>query len=189
MQILYLLPPALLLWITFRDGNDAFIVLIPVVVMAAGQLAGGLAWLSISGEDAPDLVATAPISAHRILWAKIEAVIGMIALAFAPIVVVLAFDEIYAALICGLGILSAAAAATLIQLCFRVQARRSHFRRRQTSSRVATFAEAFSSIAWATTAALAAAETWAALGTMLVAFGILAVVWLISPVQDATFKR
>ena len=47
--------------------------------MAAGQLAGGLAWLSISGEDAPDLVATAPIAARRMLWAKIEAVIGVIA--------------------------------------------------------------------------------------------------------------
>ena len=91
MQILYLLPPALLLWITFGKGNDAFVVLIPVVVMAAGQLAGGLAWLSISGEDAPDLVATAPITAHRVLWAKIEAVIGMIALVFAPIVGMLAF--------------------------------------------------------------------------------------------------
>ena len=63
MQILYLLPPALLLWVTFRDGTGAYVVLIPVVVMAAGQLAGGLAWLSISGEDAPDLVATAPIAA------------------------------------------------------------------------------------------------------------------------------
>ena len=31
----------------------------------------------------------------------------------------------------------------------RTQARRKHFRRRQTSSRVATFAEAFSSISWA----------------------------------------
>src|SRR5262249_46638970 len=41
MQILYLLPPALLLWVTFRTGHDAFIVLIPVIVMAAGQLAGG----------------------------------------------------------------------------------------------------------------------------------------------------
>jgi ABC-2 type transport system permease protein len=38
--------------------------------MAAGQLAGGLAWLSISGEDAPDLVATAPIGSRRILWAN-----------------------------------------------------------------------------------------------------------------------
>ena len=181
MQILYLIPPALLLWVTFGKGNDAFVVLIPVVVMAAGQLAGGLAWLSISGEDAPDLVATAPIAAHRVLLAKIEAVIGMIALVFAPIVAMIAFGELYAAIVCGLGILSAAAASTMIQLCFRVQARRSQFRRRQTSSRVATFAEAFSSIAWAATAALAAAETWAALGAAAIAFGILAGIWLISP--------
>jgi ABC-2 type transport system permease protein len=181
MQILYLLPPALLLWVTFRTGHDAFIVLIPVIVMAAGQLAGGLAWLSISGEDAPDLVSTAPIVAKRILAAKVEAVIGMVALIFAPIVVFLAFDAMFAALVCGAGILSAAAAATMIQLCFRVQARRSHFRRRQTSSRIATFAEAFSSIAWAATTALAAAGLWQAIGTAIVAFGILAGVWMLSP--------
>ena len=51
----------------------------------------------------------------------------------------------------------------MIQLCFRVQARRSQFRRRQTSSRIATFAEAFSSIAWAGAAALIAAGSWLAL--------------------------
>jgi ABC-2 type transport system permease protein len=181
MQILYLIPPALLLWVTFHDRNDSFVVLIPVVVMAAGQLAGGLAWLSISGEDAPDLVATAPITLQRILWAKIEAVIGVIALVFAPIVAVLTLDTVFAGIVCGLGILTAAAAATVIQLCFRVQARRSQFRRRQTSSRLATFAEAFSSIAWAATTALAAAQTWAALGTAAIALGILAGVWLISP--------
>jgi ABC-2 type transport system permease protein len=181
MQILYLLPPALLLWVTFRTGHDAFIVLIPVIVMAAGQLAGGLAWLTISGEDAPDLVSTAPIAANRILLAKIEAVIGMVALIFAPIVAFLAFDTVFAAAVCGVGILSAAAAATMIQLCFRVQARRSHFRRRQTSSRIATFAEAFSSIAWAATSALAAAELWQAIGPAIVAFGILAGVWTLSP--------
>jgi ABC-2 type transport system permease protein len=183
MQILYLLPPALLLWITFRSGHDAYVVLIPVVVMAAGQLGGGLAWLSISGEDAPDLVATAPIAAPRILWAKIEAVIGMIALIFAPLVAVLAFDSLFAAVVAGMGVLTAAGAATLIQLCFRVQARRSQFRRRQTSSRIATFAEAFSSIAWASTAALAAAGTWIALGPALIAIGILGGVRLISPAQ------
>ncbi|HEX3338987.1 MAG TPA: permease [Pseudolabrys sp.] len=181
MQILYLLPPALLLWVTFRDGHGSFVVLIPVVVMAAGQLAGGLAWLSISGEDAPELVATAPITAHRVLWAKVEAVIGMIALIFAPIVAVLMLDTVSAGIVCGLGILAAAAAATVIQLCFRVQARRSQFRRRQTSSRLATFAEAFSSIAWAATTALAAGGTWAALGPAAAAFAILGGVWLVSP--------
>jgi ABC-2 type transport system permease protein len=171
----------LLLWVTFRDGHGSFVVLIPVVVMAAGQLAGGLAWLSISGEDAPELVATAPITAHRVLWAKVEAVIGMIALIFAPIVAVLMLDAISAGIVCGLGILAAAAAATVIQLCFRVQARRSQFRRRQTSSRLATFAEAFSSIAWAATTALAAGGSWAALGPAAVAFAILGGVWLVSP--------
>ena len=181
MQILYLLPPALLLWVTFRDGNDAYVVLIPVIVMAAGQLAGGLAWLSISGEDAPDLVATAPIAAGRIITAKIEAVIVMIALVFAPMVAVLTFNSLVAAVVAALGVLLAAASATLIQFCFRVQARRSQFRRRQTSSRIATFAEAFSSIAWAATAALAAGETWLAIFPALIGVGILAGVRLISP--------
>jgi ABC-2 type transport system permease protein len=181
MQILYLLPPALLLWVTFRDAAGSYVVLIPVVVMAAGQLAGGLAWLSISGEDAPDLIASAPIAARRALRAKIEAVIGMIALVFAPIVAVLAFESLFAAFVSALGILTAAAAATLVQICFRTQAKRSQFRRRQTSSRIATFAEAFSSIAWAAAAALAAAESWTALGPVLIAIGILAGVWTISP--------
>jgi ABC-2 type transport system permease protein len=181
MQILYLLPPALLLWVTFRDAAGSYVVLIPVVVMAAGQLAGGLAWLSISGEDAPDLIASAPIAPCRALRAKIEAVIGMIALVFAPIVAVLAFESLFAAFVSALGILTAAAAATLVQICFRTQARRSQFRRRQTSSRIATFAEAFSSIAWAATSALAAAESLTALGPALIAVGILAGAWIISP--------
>ena len=67
MQVLYLLPPALLLWRNFGDDGDTLVVLVPVFVMAAGQLAGGLAWLAVSGEDAPDLVATAPIAGGTIL--------------------------------------------------------------------------------------------------------------------------
>jgi len=183
MQILYLLPPALLLWRSFQGGAGAFVVLVPVVVMAAGQLGGGLAWLSISGEDAPDLVASAPISARGLLAAKIEAVMGAIAMVFAPLLVALAFASLWPALVASLGVLAAAGAATAVQLCFRTQARRSQFRRRQTSSRIATFAEAFSSIAWAGCSALAAAGSYLALFPALIAFGILFGVWLISPRQ------
>jgi ABC-2 type transport system permease protein len=159
-------------------------VLIPVVVMACGQLAGGLAWLSISGEDAPDLVASAPATGRGVLQAKVEAVLGMIALVCAPLVVLLALEALFPAFALALGVLAAAAAATLIQLCFRTQARRSQFRRRQTSSRIATFAEAFSSITWAATSALAAAGTWTAIAPLVVAFGILWGVWLISPAKS-----
>ncbi len=173
MQLLYLLPPGLMLWRAFGSRNDDLVLLVPVLVMAAGQLAGGLAWLAISGEDAPDLVATAPIPANWIVRAKMEAVTGSVALVFAPFIVAMALASPHDALIAAVGIAVSAASATLIQLWFRTQARRKHFRRRQTSSRVATFAEAFSSISWAGTFGLAAAGHWQAVITALIAFGIL----------------
>ena len=80
------MPPAVLLWRGWGEGAGAAVVLVPVLVMAAGQLAGGLAWLAISGEDAPELVATAPVSAAHILRAKVEAVMGAIGLVFLPFV-------------------------------------------------------------------------------------------------------
>jgi ABC-2 type transport system permease protein len=183
MQVLYLLPPALLLWRNFSGGAGTLVLLSPVLIMAAGQLAGGLAWLAISGEDAPDLIASAPVSARHVLRAKIEAVMGAIALVFAPFVVALAFAAPFAALVSAVGILAATASATAIQLWFRTQAKRSHFRRRQTSSRIATFAEALSSVGWAATGALAAAGTWLAVVPGIMTMAILVGVRLISPAR------
>lgn len=183
MQILYLLPPAVLLSRSFDDGTRALLVLVPVLVMAAGQLAGGLAWLAISGEDAPDLVATAPVPARQVVRAKIEAVMGAIAIVFLPFVAALTFLSMFHALASAIGIAVAAASATQIQLWFRAQAKRSQFRRRQISSRVATFAEAFSSITWAATAALACAGTWLAAITGAIAIAILLGARLLSPAK------
>jgi ABC-2 type transport system permease protein len=107
---------------------------------------------------------------------------GVIAFIFAPLVVALAFASVRPALVAGSGVLIAGASAILIQLCFRVQARRSQFRYRHVSaSRIATLAEAVSSIAWALSSALAAASTWLALIPALIAIGILGGVWLSSP--------
>ncbi len=183
MQLLYLLPPALLLWRSFGQGTHSLALLVPVLVMAAGQLAGGLAWLAISGEDAPDLVSSAPVGARDLLRAKIEAVMGGIAVVFVPFALALALISPFDALVAALCVAAAAASATAIQLWFRAQARRSHFRRRQTSSRVATFAEAFSSIAWAATGALAASGTWFAVLPGLFAIGVLAFARVISPAR------
>ena len=185
MQILYLLPPALLLWLSFERGTGALIVVVPVLVMAAGQLGGGLAWLAISGEDAPDLVASAPVPSRLVMRAKIEAVLGCIALVFAPFIVALALASAAHALVAAVGVAISAASASRIQLWFRAQARRSQFRRRHTSSRIATFAEAFSSIAWAATAGLAAAGSIVALITAAAALAIMLGVRLLSPAAAA----
>jgi ABC-2 type transport system permease protein len=184
MQLLYLVPPAVLLWRSFADSSLAIVLITPVTVMAAGQLAGGLAWLTISGEDAADLVATAPLPVLRVIRAKIEVVLIAIGVMFAPMVAALVFASPLQAAVTAIGVIFASASATAIQLWFRVQAKRSQFRRRQTSSRLATFAEAFSSIGWAATAALALALPVAALTTGLMTAGLLAATWKLSPRRE-----
>jgi ABC-2 type transport system permease protein len=183
MQMLYLIPPALMLWRGFDRGNGALQLVVPVLVMASGQLAGGLAWLAISGEDAPDLVATAPMPTRFIFQSKVEAVLGIVAVIFAPLVGVIAIASPWHALVAGGGIAIAAAAATAVQFWFRSQAKRSQFRRRQVSSRLATFAEAFSSIGWAATAAVAAASLWLALAPAVMALTVLGVAYMLSPAR------
>jgi ABC-2 type transport system permease protein len=184
MQLLYLLPPALMLWRSFSDRSAAILLVTPVIVMAAGQLAGGLAWLTISGEDAADLVATAPMPPSRVTRAKIEVVLIAIGVIFAPLAIALAFASALQAAVTALGIIIATVSAAAIQLWFRVQAKRSQFRRRQTSSRVATFAEAFCSIGWAATSALALAIPIAALISGAITAAILAATWKISPPRE-----
>jgi ABC-2 type transport system permease protein len=184
MQLLYLVPPAVFLWRSFSNSSTAIVLITPVIVMAAGQLAGGLAWLTISGEDAADLVATAPLLPSSITRAKIEVVLIAIGAIFAPLVTALAVLAPVQAVVTTAGVVIAATSATAIQLWFRVQARRSQFRRRQTSSRLATFAEAFSSIGWAATSALVLALPMVAAISALLTLAILAATWKLSPTRE-----
>jgi ABC-2 type transport system permease protein len=152
-----------------------------VIVMAAGQLAGGLSWLAISGEDAHDLVVTAPISPRTVLVAKVEAVLTVIAILFTPILAWLGFASWELALITAAFVAVSTGSATAIQLWFRVPMRRAMFRRRQVSSRAATISEALSSVMWAGTAVLVAGEQWLALLPGILAVVVLIVAWSISP--------
>lgn len=156
MQVLYLIPPALLLWKNFGQEAGALAILVPIIVMTAAQLAGGLAWLAISAEDAPDLIATAPIPPRLALRAKIEAVVLGAAIITGPFLLLLGVVQpILAAIGIGFGLM-AVTTSTLIQYRFRSPSRRSQFRRRQRSSQIATFAETLAAISWAGASGLAA---------------------------------
>jgi ABC-2 type transport system permease protein len=181
MQLLYLLPPFFLLWQTYYGGSNGANLLVPVLIMAAGQLAGGLAWLAVSGEDAQDLIGSAPVTPAGVWRAKAEAVAGVLALVFGPAVALLAVVDPVLALVAFLGIATAATSATLIQFWFRAQVKRSLFRRRHVSSRIATFAEAFSSITWSSAGAVALVNPRLALIPGGVALAVLAGAWSISP--------
>jgi len=183
IQVLYLLPPALLLlhYVGESVSTSALVGLLPILVMASGQLAGGLTWVTVAGEDAPDLVTSAPISARAIITAKIEAVLGAVGFIVAPLLVALALASPRLATVAVLGIVVSAFSGTMIQIWFRAQARRSTFRRRQIPSRIVTLAEALSSILWASTAGLAALGSWFAAGAAFAALLVLAVTWMIRP--------
>lgn len=181
MQILYLIPPGLMLWVSFGAQSNVETILAPVLVMAAGQLAGALAWLAISGEDAPDLIATAPVKPHALMWAKIVSVLALIAAVIAPFVIAMAFVSPRGAFVILTGAMAGATCAVVIQLWFRAQARRTNFRRRQVASRVSTILEAFASILTAATASVAAAGSWMALGPALLVGLVMLVAWLMRP--------
>ncbi|MEL7430440.1 MAG: permease, partial [Pseudomonadota bacterium] len=83
------------------------------------------------------------------------------------------------------GIALATVSATMIQLWFRSQANRASFRRRQTSSKVATLSEAFSSIMWAGFTGLAASGYYSvALVAAILAIGVLWIARSFRPGQD-----
>ena len=186
MQLLYLVPPALMMWRSFGSGAGTALLLVPVIVMGAGQLAGGIAWLSISGEDAPDLIATTPLVPSAVMRAKIEVVLIAIAVVLTPLLIPMAIAAPMAALIAASGAAVAAIAATTIQYWFRAQARRSQFRRRHTSSRIATFAEAFSSIGWAAVSALVLMSPLVAGITAVMVLVVLALTYAHQLLGDAT---
>jgi ABC-2 type transport system permease protein len=182
MQIFYLFPPALLLWINYGQSAGTYIVVIPVLVMAVGQLSGGLSWLAISGEDAHDLVVTAPVSPAAVLQAKIEAVATVVLVVLAPIIVLMMLASFELAAATAVFAVLSSGSATAIQLWFRVPMRRAMFRRRQVASRVSTIAEALSSIFWAGTAVLVAGDQyWVALLPGVLAVVTLFVAWSLSP--------
>lgn len=185
MQVLYLIPPAVMLWVSFGENVQISVLVAPVIVMAVGQLAGGLAWLTISGEDAPDLVATAPISAFTRLSAKVLAVLVLVAALLLPITLALALMSISGAAITFIGAMTAAGCAILVQLWFRAQAKRTTFRRRQVASKASTMAEAAASIACAGGTALIAAGSPLAVIPAVLLVLVLVGSWSIRPKRRA----
>ena len=181
VQILYLLPAAYLLWSSFDGGINAATLLVPVLITASGQFAGGLAWLATSNEDAPELIRSAPIPAMQVLRAKFEAVMGGTLMTFSPFLLILMAISLIDGFVATIGILIAGTAAAAIQYWYRLQAHRGRIRRRQTASRFTTYAEALSSIGWAATAALVAAGQWLALIPGVISCLVVAIAWFISP--------
>ena len=142
LRVIYLLPLTLIL-LRSAGGHGAMRLPVGVgaVVFMCGQVAGSLAWLTVSAEDAPDLIGCAPASAAAIRRAKLCAALApLAALMTIPIITLIALSPL-AGLAAAAGCVAAALGSALIGFALQKPAKRSAFRRRGAGSLTAALAE------------------------------------------------
>lgn len=83
LQGLYLVP---MIVIVARQGEIALVFASAIIVLLA-SIAGNLAWITIAGEEAPDLVGTAPVNRSTVRWLKAAAALKPLAFVAVPVVV------------------------------------------------------------------------------------------------------
>ena len=132
------------------------------VSFMAGQVAGSLAWITISAEDAPELLACAPVDGGLVRRAKLTATMAPVALLLAGPLGVLTWLSPWIGMCAILGASASAASSGLVNLWFEKPATRKAFRNRRGGSVLGAVAEVALGLGWAVTAGLAAMRSpWA----------------------------
>ena len=161
LRTLYLIPLAYLV-IRSARGDTGLVLAAAAggLTFMAGQVAGTLAWITISAEEAHDLLAGSPTRQGIIRQAKLAAAYLPLVIFLAPL---LAYLVWVAPVVGGFalgGCIASAITCGLINIWYQKPSKRKDFRRRKGSSWFATLAEA--SVA----ALIGLATTFATLGNV-----------------------
>jgi ABC-2 type transport system permease protein len=180
LQAAYTMPVAVILWRHGGPTGSVGVAFTPALVVIAAQLAGALSWIALSAEDAPDFLATAPLSRRAVEQGKIAAIAQPIAVILAVPLAALSLASPWAgacALVFGAG---AIASAALVNLWRQTPSRRSLVLRRHAQSKLVGLMEHLVSILWAVAAAIAVIGSWKAIVPVAGVAGALAVNWRFS---------
>jgi ABC-2 type transport system permease protein len=175
LQVVYMAPISLILWRNGGATGSPGVVFTPLIVVVGAQLAGSLAWLALSGEDAPDLLRAAPVSARRIERHKLEAILAPVALVLAAPIVALTIVSPWSGLWAGIFTIAASVSAALLNLWRQAPARRSRVLQRHAQSKIVGMIEHLLSIVWTVGAVMAVMGSWGAVAPVALACFIL---WL-----------
>jgi len=178
LQIIYTLPVSVILWRNGGTTGSAGIAFAPSIVVIAAQLAGSLAWIALSGEDAPEFLATAPVARGEVERRKIEAIALPILVLLAAPLLGLALASPWSALCALLFAFGGGLSTALLNLWRQAPARRTMVLRRHSQSKLVGLIEHLLAILWAVGAVIAIIGSWAALAPIAMACGVL---WLNRP--------
>jgi ABC-2 type transport system permease protein len=175
LRVLYLIPTVVILWRSqLASGGAATPYVAGLVAFLAGQIASSLGWITVSGEEGLELLASAPAPARILRRAKLIAV--MIPLFWVLLIPIglIAWSSPQAGLAAALGCLASGLSAGLIAIWYERPAPRSQFRRRRNGSLVGAVADIVLGMLWASATGLAAGALW----PFAIAPAILAIVGL-----------
>jgi ABC-2 type transport system permease protein len=160
LQLIYMIP---LVFVLYRSSSDAgemhagmFGVLAGAVAAISASLAASLIWLTVSAEDAPDLVAAAPIDRRMLEHGKLMAAVGPVVILAGIAAAGIARMDPTAALWTLAGATAAAISAGYVGVWHQEPGARKDFRRRPKASWTAQLGQSFVTIAWAGATGLAA---------------------------------
>jgi ABC-2 type transport system permease protein len=173
LRVVYLAPLALLAVRTAGNGSMQAIAAAGVVLVA-GQLAGSFAWIALSGEDAPDLLASAPIRPGAADHAKLAASLVPTAAITGLALFALAVQAPEVTVVVVVGSSAAALSSALLNLWQQVPARRSNVQRRAGRTFITGLAEFLVELGWALSTGLLVAGVWWGLVFALVAIVVTA---------------
>lgn len=149
LQVIYTLPVALIVWRTLGTRSAIAISVAPALVVIASQVAASLAWLAISSEDAPEFLASAPVTRGEIERRKLEAIalplIAFLALPLIGLALVAPGAAFWAIVFAGCGALSTA----LLNLWHPMPGRRVMVMRRHSQSKLIAMMEHLLALLWA----------------------------------------
>lgn len=155
LQVVYTLPVSIVIWRSQGPNGSMAISVAPAVVVIASQIAASLAWLTISSEDAPEFLATAPVTRKTIEWRKLEAIALPLACFLAAPLAALAFSSLELALYTGLFAAGAAASTAFLNFWHPMPGRRVAVLRRHSQSKLVAVLEHLLALLWAVAMVLA----------------------------------
>ncbi len=178
LQVIYVLPISVVLWRRGGVTGSVEVAVPPSIVVIAAQLSGSLAWVTISGEDAPEFVASAPVTRRTVDIHKLAAIAFPIGLFLALPTLALAYFSPRGAIIAAGFAAGAGASTAMLNFWRQAPAKRNMVLRRHTQSRLVALLELVLTLIWAVACAVSVMIGWAGLVVLTPAILVL---WLIRP--------
>ena len=174
VQLLYLLP---LLVIGARHAQMGGILAASLVILSS-TLAGTLAWITVSGEEAPDLVGSAPVSPERVRWLKVFAALTPVMLLTLPFLAWYAMQSLRLFAIVAAFLAAALASSAVVQVWTGVPGQARDLRRREKQHPLVNAVEGVCSLGWALACYLTVAGYyWAVVPAVVVGLAGPATAW------------